>query len=223
METKKCISCKKEKPLVNYNNNKFNKDGKSSLCKNCRNKYYKNRGIPAITLNDIPDMKKCIMCKENHLLVNYHNSKYGKDGKVRICKYCCKEKIKKYRVKRIPDVNDIDEQILNDIERIDIKKNKYSGDIPDEEFNPLQESMKDKKEINFLKERNLFVEQQHYINQRLITLKNEYKIIDSIGFFDSSFEKTQRDKDRLLEIKSQLIILEELLICVKPNTKQHNK
>jgi hypothetical protein len=96
------------------------------------------------------------------------------------------------------------------------QNNTSNNDIPD------IIGLNDTKDISAMKnkkERDLFVEQQTYIRQRILSLKNEYKTIEGISFFDSSFEKTQRDNERLLEIKSQMIILEELLICVKPDTK----
>lgn len=41
METKICTKCKQEKPISEFNKNKYKKDGLQSECKECHNKLYK--------------------------------------------------------------------------------------------------------------------------------------------------------------------------------------
>lgn len=41
MKTKICTKCNNEKPLSDFHNDKYTKDGKTAWCKKCRNEHLK--------------------------------------------------------------------------------------------------------------------------------------------------------------------------------------
>jgi len=84
MTTKICTHCNIEQDITLFAN-------KRNVCKSCRNKQYvlcRQRKSELIDYNDITKTKKCIVCYEEHNILQYSRDKNRKDGYYNICKKC---------------------------------------------------------------------------------------------------------------------------------------
>jgi hypothetical protein len=89
---KLCPTCKIEKHITEYGNNKSRKDGFQRECKTCsylyNNKHYHAKLSPRL-INIIPEgCKTCTYCKETLMLSSFKPQKTGRFGVTSLCKIC---------------------------------------------------------------------------------------------------------------------------------------
>lgn len=82
VETKHCNKCDSDKPLDEFHNNKANKDGKNTVCKECMKKYWtkpkENRGHVGTELTpiaDSPAIKLTLDIEEIEVLIQMYAEK----------------------------------------------------------------------------------------------------------------------------------------------------
>ena len=94
-KTKMCSTCRKEKPLTNFHQNKSRKDGLEIRCKDCRHEIKMNGGKYKEEKIETPQNKICPQCNIDKLAIEYWKNTCRKDGLNNICKTCSKEQDKK--------------------------------------------------------------------------------------------------------------------------------
>jgi hypothetical protein len=93
-EGKICTKCGKWKLLEEYHKNKNTKDGRMSMCKECRN----------VKKEVKEGMKKCSKCGEWKVFEEFNKHKSGKYGRRANCKGCEKRYSKQYRKNNIEHI-----------------------------------------------------------------------------------------------------------------------
>lgn len=92
MTTKTCIHCKIEQDITLFEiSKKKDKEYIRNVCKSCRKKQYTETRLKKSELIDYSDthkIKKCVVCNEDHNILEYNRNKNKKDGHHDICKKC---------------------------------------------------------------------------------------------------------------------------------------
>jgi hypothetical protein len=96
-----CPTCKVEKPITDYGNNKSRKDGLQRECRECsyshHSKHYHTKKSNRLN-NIIPDgCKTCTCCKETLELSSFKPQKNGRFGVTSLCKICFNNKWNEYQ------------------------------------------------------------------------------------------------------------------------------
>lgn len=102
--TKRCSTCKEEKPVSEFNRNKVAASGLCNVCKQCdkvyksiRNERHKARNQQAMPVFASDAKKKCSKCKEM-LPVGQFTKDIGRvDGLKAVCRNCSTTESKKWR------------------------------------------------------------------------------------------------------------------------------
>src|SRR3972149_1013198 len=101
--TKKCASCKEDKPLSEFHSCPSKSDGRHSWCKACYNAWRKEKKRAARlakydqwTFNN--EGKVCPMCGQRKPLSEYYKNKAREHGVNSYCKQCNNERVKQDRL-----------------------------------------------------------------------------------------------------------------------------
>jgi hypothetical protein len=98
---KLCPTCKENKELTEFGNNKSRKDGYQRECKACCNihriKHYYTKKSPRLKENLKEGHKICTCCKQELPLTNFKPGKNGRFGVGSNCKLCFNKKWNDYQ------------------------------------------------------------------------------------------------------------------------------
>ena len=123
--TKTCSRCQERKPLSEFGNDKYCKDGLRSQCKKClKERRIKNevklfQKYKKYQIENPITHKTCYNCKQTKTINEFNKNKRKKDCLCYVCKICEKESADKNYKKRLPKYkkqqleNPIDEKICN--------------------------------------------------------------------------------------------------------------
>lgn len=102
-KTNVCSHCKKKKTSSEFNKNKSNKNGLSTLCKSCARESDRNyrKNLSKRPSIDIPKTKICPNCKVEKSSSEFSKNKTNKDGLKSHCKYCESEYKKLDQTKKL--------------------------------------------------------------------------------------------------------------------------
>lgn len=105
IKEKQCRTCKKIKPIDQFNKVSQNKDSHSNHCKSCEkiknSKYIKKyKEKQKQTAKIIVNEKQCCLCKNIKPIENFNKNYIKKDGHENICKTCFKENYEKRKLKQ---------------------------------------------------------------------------------------------------------------------------
>lgn len=109
---KECNKCGEIKEFLNFNNSSVTKDGLSPSCKECYNNYRKMIRVKHIEETFIQpseefllsNYKKCCICKNEKLLIDFSKDKSnvnGRSNKCRLCKNAMSREFKKKNKEKI--------------------------------------------------------------------------------------------------------------------------
>lgn len=123
---KTCIKCGIEKQLIEFYNNKSNKDGRHSYCKPCHIEHRKQIAV-TYTKNYIEqDLKTCITCGITKPISEYYNDNNFRDLRQPSCKTCFNKRQKQYKNANREQIIERSKQYRNsNREQIREHQNKY--------------------------------------------------------------------------------------------------
>jgi hypothetical protein len=101
---KKCKTCKEEKDLNQFGNNKYSKDGLNYICNTCRAEYELNRRlakgiIPKVKPIFDNNSKECLRCRIIKTVDHFPDNTRGRLGKGCYCDECYPLYHKEHRAK----------------------------------------------------------------------------------------------------------------------------
>ncbi|MCU0850516.1 MAG: hypothetical protein MUC80_04475 [Candidatus Thermoplasmatota archaeon] len=100
---KTCKGCQKTKSIQEFSRDKYHKDGRLHLCKDCikqKNKEMRQRWKAHQALQqDPPQVKTCIHCNQTLPCSSFTKSINAKDGYENICKTCLRNRQQHYKIR----------------------------------------------------------------------------------------------------------------------------
>jgi hypothetical protein len=208
METKICCRCNIEKDIVDFNNSKRNKDGKSGICKLCNN----NRGKTYRTKN--PDKIK------EQTLTKYYKDVEKSRERNNLWNKNNSEKLYKLRKLNIEKKREYDKQyrIINKE-----KRNEYKKMYSEKNRDKINQYYTNRKKIDPLFKLSHLVRCRIYVFLKLKNINKSIKTFEIVGcspeFLKKYLEK-QFTEGMSWELMGQHIHIDHIIPLSSANTEE---